>query len=109
MSYSKWGQDSRWFACWMPTDAAAIDDELFEIDSYYQLTYGDIAALDVEAAIQMLVHRPEGRHNIGSFFVGKSEIKYDLDIRKATPEELEELAGYVRQWMEEVETKWTQD
>jgi hypothetical protein len=43
---------------------------------------------------------------VGSFHIGLTEVKYDLDIRKATPEQLVELESYITLWIDEVEAHW---
>lgn len=82
--YSKWGT-SRWQTLWLHTEPMGIDDEVFSIDGYYELDYATVKDVGVGKAVWLLQARPESRHNVGSFHIGLTEVKYDLDIRKATP------------------------
>jgi hypothetical protein len=83
-----------------------IDDEVFSIDGYYELDYATVKDVGVGKAVWLLQARPESRHNVGSFHIGLTEVKYDLDIRKATPEQLVELESYITLWIDEVEAHW---
>lgn len=105
MSYSKWGT-SKWFTYSVAPESGLKEDEFFEIDCHYGISYADILEFGVEGSIQSLINLPDDKHNIGVYALGKAEYGYDMDIRKATNEEIQELIGYLKEWVEEIEDKY---
>jgi len=86
MSYSRWS-NSRWYTFWCCSGSKKRADQLFDVDCSVQFTYADLKN-DLEACMAK-VRRYE-----------QKKIKAD---KRGTPEEHEELRGYMRQFMADVE------
>jgi len=101
MSYSRWG-NSVWYTYWCSTESKKRDDQLFDICGTHAFTYGELKTRGIDGCIEKLKdiitekNNEENKMKQENMFVGHNY----------TTEEYEELKGYIREFMKDVEDEF---
>ena len=82
MSYSRWGS-SRWYTFWCASDAKKRADEVFDICAEKSFTYGELLE-DIDSCIEVI----------------------RSGDKKCTEAELEELKGYMENFIADIQEKY---
>jgi hypothetical protein len=84
MSYSRWS-NSVWYTYWCSSDAKKREDEVFDVCGERSFTYQELTE-DIDKCLEL--------------------IKNDKDKGSVTQEELDELKGYMLEFIEDVKKEY---